>query len=218
MFTFVDIGDSGHHSDGGIYANSAISKFFEDGFNMPPPAKLPSSNAEVPYCIVGDNAFPLKPYLMRPFPDRGLSEDKRIFNYRLSRARRCIENAFGILAQRWRVLRSTIMANVETATQVVKATVVLHNWLQRKSLEKSVESRKYIGTYDVDYEVNGELIEGAWREEESAVLPNIRDQKFHHHHSLYARQIRELLKDYFNSSQGQVAWQYNKVTQGTTVE
>ena len=51
----------------------------------------------LPYVIVGDEAFPLKPYLMQPFPGRDIrnNEERRKYNYRLSRARRVIENAFG---------------------------------------------------------------------------------------------------------------------------
>lgn len=57
---------------------------------------LPDNQTMAPYVFVGDEAFPLKPYLLRPYPGRAVdSQQKRIYNYRLSRARRVVENAFG---------------------------------------------------------------------------------------------------------------------------
>ena len=51
--------------------------------------------------IVGDDAFPLKTYLMKPYPTRNIELNQRIFNYRLSRVRRIVETVFGILTSRF---------------------------------------------------------------------------------------------------------------------
>lgn len=44
------------------------------------------------FCVIYDESFPLKAYLMRPFTKKNLqNNDQRIINYRLSRRRRVVE-------------------------------------------------------------------------------------------------------------------------------
>ena len=81
-------------------------------------------------CLVGDDIFPLKPWLMKPNPGNNLDEMQRIFNYTLSRARCTIEDAFGILAAKWRIFRGPIKANVALVKLITKASVCLRNYLR----------------------------------------------------------------------------------------
>lgn len=100
-FLYVDVGSKGRISDGGVFKNTNLYKKLEKKeLNIPPPEilQIPYETA-VPYFILGDNAFALNEYTMKPYegtPEYGSME--RIFNYRLSRARRVVENAFGILS------------------------------------------------------------------------------------------------------------------------
>lgn len=87
--------------------------------DIPQDAELPGTQKIIPYHFVGDSAFPLSKFMMRPYAARALTDEKRIFNYRLSRARRCIENAFGIMAARFRVFLRPIAANPKQAEQIV---------------------------------------------------------------------------------------------------
>lgn len=85
---------------------------------------------------------------MRPYPGRGgLTKEKNVFNYRLSRARRTIENTFGILASQWRILRKPIISKVETAEKIVQAIVCLHNWLRKQD----INTNEYISTSIIDH-------------------------------------------------------------------
>lgn len=73
-----------------------------------------SSHIHVPYMVLGDKAFPLTHYCLRPFSgftERGSAE--RIFNQRHSIARGPVETAYGIHSGRFRVLRKPIELNEE---------------------------------------------------------------------------------------------------------
>ncbi len=117
----IDVGQLGKFSDGGVFSNSTFGQAFEDGtLVLPEPAPLPGTvRPDLPFAMVGDEAFPLRNYLLRPYPGRHLPgnsielahahvylftllylEDQAVYNYRLSRARRIIENTFGILVSR----------------------------------------------------------------------------------------------------------------------
>ncbi|XP_050303682.1 uncharacterized protein LOC126741326 [Anthonomus grandis grandis] len=129
-FIAVDIGSYGDNRDGGIFANSAFGKGLENGtINIPEDSPLPGTKILPPYVILGDEAFPLKQYLMRPYPGLKNAEDneKRIFNYRLCRGRRLVECAFDILSQTFRIYQRRLIPNPENATLIVLTTCILHN-------------------------------------------------------------------------------------------
>ncbi|XP_069980042.1 uncharacterized protein [Penaeus vannamei] len=90
-----------------------------------------SQNTGPEFCdYKGDDAFPLEDYLMKPYPGQNLSMDKKIFNYRLSCARRVSENAFGILSGKFRVFQRPVQATPANALSTIFAAVVLHNFLR----------------------------------------------------------------------------------------
>jgi hypothetical protein len=100
-FLYVDAGRNGQCSDGGVFAECSLRKALEKkNLGVPDSTPLPNATEPMPYAIVADEAFPLRTWLMKPFPRRGLTHQQRIYNYRLSRARRVVENAFGILVHR----------------------------------------------------------------------------------------------------------------------
>lgn len=181
--------------------------------DVPPADEIYEGSFKFPHVLVADEAFPLKSYLMRPFPGRdGLSTEKKIFNYRLSRARRTIENTFGILASQWRIYRKPIVAKAENVEKLVKATVTLHNWLRLKDLRNR---GSFITPGMVDQETSdGSIVEGTWRQnvvlDNTALLP-IASSSTH----LYGRTpavIRQQFMDYFNE-EGAVPWQFLRIYQ-----
>uniref|UniRef100_A0A6P7GGM6 Protein ALP1-like isoform X1 n=1 Tax=Diabrotica virgifera virgifera TaxID=50390 RepID=A0A6P7GGM6_DIAVI len=179
-----------------------------NNINFPPPSLLGQGDTPFNFYIVGDEAFPLTTSIMRPYPGHFLPRDKRIFNYRLSRGRRVIENAFGILSSRWRIYRRTIIASESTVVAIVKATVCLHNFLINNG-EKLGQEHKYIAASTVDHENEaGELVHGDWRSEHgNNVLPIGRMGS-----NMYAKNaqtMRQNLLRYF-LNEGAIQFQENK--------
>uniref|UniRef100_A0A672K966 DDE Tnp4 domain-containing protein n=1 Tax=Sinocyclocheilus grahami TaxID=75366 RepID=A0A672K966_SINGR len=108
-FLYAHIGTQGRVSDGGVYAHCDLKEAMDRNvLNIPPDQHLPGTDTVMPFIFVANEAFPLQKHLMKPYPFRHLVHDQRVFNYRLLRARCVIENAFGILANRWRVFLTTI--------------------------------------------------------------------------------------------------------------
>ncbi|XP_065297020.1 uncharacterized protein [Dermacentor albipictus] len=71
-FLYVEIGHHGSESDGGIFSRSNLqAKIIEDSLGVPAPASL-GRIGSIPYFFVGDEAFPLKTYMMRPYCRKGL--------------------------------------------------------------------------------------------------------------------------------------------------
>lgn len=95
---------------------------------------LVGRNKEIPYVLVSDSAFPLAEHIMKPCSgDFPKGSQQRIFNYRLSRARRIVENVFAIIASVFRILRRPILLQPENAEIIVMTIAHLHNFLRRNS-------------------------------------------------------------------------------------
>jgi hypothetical protein len=129
-FLYVDVGVNGRISDGGVFRESSLSRAIAtNSLNFPPDKPLPNRQMKVPYVFVADDAFPLTTRILKPYPNRGLTDEQRNYNYRLSRARRVVENAFGILSNRFRVFLTPINLSPEKVDTVTLAAVALHNFL-----------------------------------------------------------------------------------------
>ncbi len=149
-FTMVDIGAAGSDGNSYIFHNSALGvQFMNNALPLPPPKLLPGSKMRAPFVLVGDEAFPPKNNLMKPYLRRSLTDTdnmKHVFNYKLSRACMSVECAFGILTQRFRCLSRKMFWTCDTAESVVKAACILHNFLLK---EDSLASDVYQDMYQL---------------------------------------------------------------------
>ena len=93
--------------------------------NIPKDKPLPGQNESCSHVLIGDEAFALKPYLMRPFPYRQSRLNPRKENYyiRLCKARRVVGNAFGILVQKWRIFLDQLQLKLKLHSLLLKRHV-----------------------------------------------------------------------------------------------
>ena len=83
--------------------------------------------------MVGNGIFELKDFLIPSYPGTRsgkLPIDIAIFNYRLSRARRVIENSFGFLVDWWRLFRKPIRPEKQNTANYILTVFTLHSYLQ----------------------------------------------------------------------------------------
>lgn len=200
QFIYVNVGVNGRISDGGIFRDSDFAQLLNNSqnpLNIPEDKPLPGMDESMPYVLLADNAFPLQKHILKPYPSRNLTHDEQIFNYRLSKGRRIVENSFGILANRFRVLLSTIYLSVDIVQIIILACCALHNYLCR-------ENGAYLhGTIDIENVENRTISPGEWRNNNAQLrdleIINVRPNR-------NAIHIRDEFKRYFNTV-GAVEWQ-----------
>lgn len=211
-FTYIDVGCNGRISDGGVFNNCSLhSALTNDELNLPQPIPLPGREKPVPYVIVADDAFAMKPYLMKPYPYKDQPGPNRVFNYRLSRARRIVENVFGIIANRFRILRKPIALEPRKVKEIVLAICALHNFLITN--KESMNRYAPVGTFDREDENTHAVINGTWRQEDGMPIENLLplQRGVNQNYSTEARVVREELKEYFTTPIGEIHWQYKYI-------
>lgn len=100
-------------------------------------------------------------WLMKPYPIRYMAKEQRIFNYRLPRARRVVENAFGILAHRFRCLLTTMQQHPHRVERIVMSYCVMHILLSIRYPRQSAQMM------DMEDPHTHEVLPGTWRDEET---------------------------------------------------
>nr|CAH7720791.1 unnamed protein product [Callosobruchus chinensis]CAH7766622.1 unnamed protein product [Callosobruchus chinensis] len=194
-FISIDVGSMGRFSDGNIFASSVLGKkIMKQTLKLPQPSLIPPIDSPIPYVFVADEAFPLLENVMRPFPRRSVTDnyERKVFNYRLSRARQTVECSFGILSSRFRIFQKPFEISVDSVVHVVKAACVLHNYLL----------------------INSPMLEPVT--EEIIPIPQHQLQRVRANNNRSAREafaVRQKFTDYFNSS-GMVPWQRDRVLRG----
>lgn len=194
-FITISVGAYGKDSDAGIFSKSKLGKKLAAGqLHFPDDKPLPGFTEPVPHVIIGDEGFPLQEHLMRPYPRTQLKSclAKTVYNYRHSRARRVVENCFGILAKKFRLYQRKMHIAPEHLDIVICATCCLHNFLRS----------------DTCY----------WTPEEESCVPNMAALQVVNgvggNPAKKAMKVRDKFKDYFNCQNGAIPWQNQIVRRG----
>ena len=130
-FVMLDVGMNGRISDGGVMGHTLFHTMLKNK-----QLKLPENRVNVAnlnFVFAGDEAFSLDEHVLKPYPQRTLNRERCIFNYRLSLANRVVENAFGIMAARFRIFHTSINAQPQKVDKYILACCMLHNFLHRNS-------------------------------------------------------------------------------------
>lgn len=186
--------------------------FLNNELAMPSPVLNETLGQNLPFVFVGDDAFTFTTNLMKPF-DFQLSGKpvEIVFNYRLSRARRVVENAFGILASRFRIFRTNIIGSETLVQNIILATTALHNLhLQREEESVPPRRRAYAPPGYADHFLsNGRLKKGRWRYEdkkqEKAIFKRLYRNDVGSDHVGGAYEVRERFMELF--VRRPLAWQ-----------
>jgi len=187
-FLYIDVGSFGRESDPTVLSCSNFGRKLEEGsLNVPPFEKLSESSMALPYVFIGDEAFGISTNLMRAYAGRNLSVSKRIFNYRLCRARRYVECSFGILSNKWRIFHRPLNLNVQTA---IKTCCALHNFVRDRDGVRFEDTLDVTGLYDINPE-NDTQFRTRPRGPKAAYM------------------YRDAFAKYFNSPEGAVPWQHS---------
>ncbi|GBP69552.1 Putative nuclease HARBI1 [Eumeta japonica] len=184
QFLFIDVGTNGRANDASVFQKSTLNEaLMSNLLNFPEEG-----------VIVADDAFPLRTDILKPFNTRGeFGVKQKIFNYRLSRARRVVENTFGILVSKFRIFEKPIPLSVEKVEQLVKTTCALHNWLRKTT--KHYVTQQSLETEDWN---TGSTIPGDWRQVSSLVSDS--PPTTARHHSENARRVRNAYAENIYSS------------------
>lgn len=185
-FLYIDVGSYGKSSDSTIFQNSLLhQKLVNNEIKLPQGCSLTPGSDVLPFVILGDEGFGLSKYIMRPYGGKFLPLIKRVFNYRLSRARRFIECTFGILANKWRIFHRPLNVEQDLAELIIKVCCLLHNFVRER------DGFRFEDTLTVD------------GFDEMQCVPRMNPGRT-------ATTVREHFANYFMSAEGQLPFQFTK--------
>lgn len=131
LFRDIYCNTPGSAHDATVFRRSPLSTSIYQ--NMPVRNKT-ISELSVPLHILGDPAYPMSQHIIKGYVGRNLTAEQESFNVYHSKARMCVEIAFGRLKARWRILRKRIDANFEISPKIITTCCMLHNFVEKRKV------------------------------------------------------------------------------------
>ena len=218
-FLWADLGACGSSSDSQIWDESDLKELIDaNAAGLPANSPLPRGGmeveqypdqfADVPYFFVGDEIFALHPHLIKPYSRKKLEKPETQCNYRISRARRVVESAFGIMANRFQVLHKAQQKDVDTVKLITKTCMVLHNLLRMRQRAPDAEPEEEtddeaVVEHSLQTAFQSPPLARRGEMAERASTPPIGPQC-----SVEGNRVRDAIRDWCNSEAGWVSFQY----------
>ncbi|KAJ8866888.1 hypothetical protein PR048_032750 [Dryococelus australis] len=202
-FIMHDVGTNGSISDVGVINNTKFYfKLTTTSLQLSPDENPNDNTTKFPYVLVGDEAFAFKRNCLMPFNKKQLNNEQTVFNFRLSRTRRTVENIFGVLSNRFTLFHSAInLKNIKHVNILVLTCCYLQNFLRRRFQDSYM-------TIDLNDTNSDEIIEVQW-------LVDLKNDTKSENVSNDAKYCRSRFVEYFVYEE-KVEWQDN--SQRTTTQ
>ena len=199
-FSWVDVGSMGSTGDANVFNHSELRSCIDDDtIGFPAAEPLAQDDQDMPYFIVGDDAFALRTWMMKPYSKRHLTDPERIFQLpTLQGAENSGERLLGSLAHRFQCMLTTLKQRPKTVTSIVLACVCLHNMI---ILTNPRQQNVEVDREDEDHNI----IPGTWRNDLVRLLP-VCGQFRQGRETEVAKKQRDYLKAYYWSPVGYVPW------------
>ena len=199
----ADIGESGRNSDGGVLANSNLGIAMNEGMlELPEPRISPAMSKIFPHVFVADEAFALKPFMVKPYAKNTLDERKKSLQLQDFSCKKGNREMFWYLCFKVRIFRRPIIRKVDIVVAITKAVVLLHNYLMKNE-------SNYCPPGYADADTPFGTRSGEWRGEfqNYTGMVSIGSNNF----TRSADKVREGFCTYFDSDEGSVHWQWDMV-------
>ena len=126
-FLWAGVGAPGSVHDSTLLQSSPIFTDIESGRVLPNNVLRLPGHGEIPLRVVGDSAFPARPWLLKAYPDTTKNQKEVYFNKKLRAARVVSEHAYGMLKGRWRLIYKKTESRRRNIKAVIMACIALHN-------------------------------------------------------------------------------------------